>query len=145
MWRMSREYCSCCLAFTATEQVFVTGHLSRQPLGPGQYVAFVPGPTASRASVGDRGLLSRLEGGLLSRLVAPTGTKGRGLLFRLEPPTLLSRLVSPTGTKGPCPPAGPASRWTRDKSHILSWAQRLPGQMACYKGLFCSSASYDLN
>ena len=54
---------------------------------------------------------------------------------------LLSRLVSPTGTKGPCPPAGTASRWTRDKSHLLSRAQRLPGQMAWNKGLFCSSGS----
>ena len=51
----------------------------------------------------------------------------------------MSRLVSPTGTKGPCPPAGPASRWTRDKSHLLSRAQRLPGQMAWNIGLFCSS------
>src|SRR6185503_13918816 len=54
---------------------------------------------------------------------------------------LLSRLVSPTGTKGPCPPVGPASRWTRDKSHLLSRAQRLPGQMVWNKGLFCSSDS----
>jgi len=47
--------------------------------------------------------------------------------------------VSPTGTKGPCPPADPASRWTRDKNHLLSRAQRLPGQMAWNKCLFCSS------
>src|SRR6185503_18970011 len=55
---------------------------------------------------------------------------------------LLSLLEPQTGTKGPCPPplpAGPASRWTRDKSHLLSQAQRLPGQMAWNKGLFCSS------
>ena len=52
---------------------------------------------------------------------------------------LLSQLVAPTGTKSPCPPVGPASRWTRDKSHLLSRAQRLPGQMAWNKGLFCSS------
>ena len=52
---------------------------------------------------------------------------------------LLSRLMPPTGIKGPCPPAGPASRWTRDKSHLLSRAQRLPGQMARNKCLFCSS------
>jgi len=52
---------------TTTKQAFVPGHLSRQPLGPGQYVAFVPGPTASRASGRDGGLLSRLE--------TPTGTK----------------------------------------------------------------------
>ena len=45
------------------------------------------------------------------------------------------------GQKAPVPPAGPASRWTRDKSHLLSRAQRLPGQMARNKGLFCSSAS----
>ena len=52
---------------------------------------------------------------------------------------LLSRLVALIGTKGPCLPAGPASRWTRDKSHLLSRAQRLPGQMTWNKGLFCSS------
>jgi len=45
------------------------------------------------------------------------------------------------GQKAPVPPAGPASRWTRDKSHLLSRAQRLPGQMARNKGLFCSSGS----
>src|SRR6185312_9528166 len=28
------------------------------------------------------------------------------------------------GQKAPDPPAGPASRWTRDKSHLLSRAQR---------------------
>ena len=84
----------------------------------------------------------------MSRLVVPTGTKGyAGLLSRLEPPT---------GTKGPhfvpvgvsnrekmpWPPADPASRWTRDKSHLLSRAQRLPGQMAWKEGLFCSSARF---
>ena len=71
------------------------------------------------------------KGGLLSRLVVPTGTKGyAGLLSRLDPPT---------GTKGLRPPASLASRWTRDKYHLLSRAQRLPGQMAWNKGLFCSS------
>ena len=60
-------------------------------------MAFVPGPTASQANVGDRGFLSRVEpptrtkGGLLSRLVAPPRTKG---------PTLLSQVVTLTGTKG---------------------------------------------
>ena len=44
------------------------------------------------------------------------------------------------GQKAPVPPAGPASRWTRDKSHLLSRAQRLPGQMTLNKSLFCSSA-----
>ena len=44
------------------------------------------------------------------------------------------------GQKTPVPPpAGPASRWTRDKSYLLSRAQRLPGQMAWNKDLFCSS------
>ena len=51
---------------------------------------------------------------------------------------LWSRLVPPTGTKDPYPPARPASRWTRDKSHLLSWAQSQPGQMAWKKCLFCS-------
>ena len=37
---------------TTTKQAFVPDHLSRQPLGPGQYVAFIPGPTASQASGG---------------------------------------------------------------------------------------------
>ena len=62
------------------------------------------------------------KGGLLSRLVAPTGTKGpRSLLSRLEPPTGIKdphfvRLVSPTGTKllgplisFPLPPPEPFS------------------------------------
>ena len=38
--------------FTTTEYAFVPGHLSRLPLGPGQKVAFIPGPKASRASEG---------------------------------------------------------------------------------------------
>ena len=67
----------------------------------------------------------------MSRLVDTTGTKGYE--------GLLSRLVSPTGTKGLGPPAYPASRWTRDKSHLLSRAQRLSGQMTWNKGMFCSS------
>ena len=41
--------------------------------------------------------------------------------------------------KRPLSPAGPASRWTRDKSQLLSRAQRLPGQMVWNKGLFCNS------
>ena len=63
-------------------------------------MTFVPISTAIRASGGDRGLLSRLE--------APTGTKGCA--------SLLSRLVSPTGTKllgplipFPLPPPEPFS------------------------------------
>ena len=43
------------------------------------------------------------------------------------------------GQKAPVSLAGPASRWTRDKSHLLSRAQRLSGQMTWNKGLFCSS------
>ena len=43
------------------------------------------------------------------------------------------------GQKAHVLPAGPASRWTRDKSHLLFRAQRLSGQMAWNKGLFCSS------
>ena len=63
------------------------------------------------------------KGGLLSRLVVPTGTKSyAGLLSRLEPQPgqkapILSRLVSPTGTKGPRPPlarlaVGPGTKAT---------------------------------
>ena len=40
------------IILTTTEHAFVPGHLSRLTLGPGQKVAFVPGPTASRASGG---------------------------------------------------------------------------------------------
>ena len=46
--------------------------------------------------------------------------------------------------KRPLSPADPASRWTRDKSHLLSQAQRVPGQMAWNEGLFCSSGFYIL-
>ena len=51
------------------------------------------------------------NGGLLSRLVVPTGTKGpRTLLFRLEPPT---------GTKGPhFVPVGVSNRDKRPWPHI---------------------------
>ena len=76
-------------------------------------MAFVPGPTASRANVGDRGFLSRVE--------PPTRTKGPpfvpvggstrdkrsnpfipgGNTNRDKRVTLLSRLVLPTRTKGP--------------------------------------------
>ena len=57
-----------------------------------------------------------------------------------RPPFCLGWCLQP-GQKAPVPPspAGPASRWTRDKSHLLSRAQRLPGQIAWNKGLFCSS------
>ena len=51
----------------------------------------------------------------------------------------MSQLETPTGTKCPCPPAGPASHWTRDKSHLLSRVQMLLGQMACNKDLLCSN------
>jgi len=57
---------------------------------------------------------------------------------------LLSRLVAPTGTKGCCHPPNPsglASHWALDKSHLWSRAQRQAGQMAWTKGLFCSSVS----
>ena len=96
---------------------------------------------------------------LLSGLVPPTGIKGSPFLSGLVPPTGIK--WSPfcpgwshqPGQKGTfCPgwylqpgqkshvsPAGPASLWTRDKSHILSRAQRQPEQMAWNKGLFCSS------
>ena len=68
---------------TTTQQVSVLGHLSRLPLGPGQKVAFVPDSTASRASGGYGSFvpggatnLDKRETFLLSRLVAPPGTKG---------------------------------------------------------------------
>ena len=78
------------LVDTTTEYDFVPGHFSRQFLGPGQYVAFVPGPTASRASGGGE------DRGLLSRLVPPTGTKGIGPLipFPLPRPSHSAHLFS---------------------------------------------------
>ena len=45
------------------------------------------------------------------------------------------------GQKTHVPSAGPASCWTRNKSHLLSRTQRLSGQMAWNKGLFCSSVT----
>ena len=60
-------------------------------------MAFVPGPTASRASGGTWAFCPGWrhqpgqKGGILSRLMAPTGTKG--------PRSLLSQLVAPTGTR----------------------------------------------
>ena len=60
---------------TTTKQAFLPGHLSRLPLGPGQKVAFVPGPTASRAS---RGTGVFYPGWWLQ-----PGQKGWGLLSRL--------------------------------------------------------------
>ena len=40
---------------TPTEQAFGTSHLSQLPLDPGSKSALVPGPTASRGSVGGQG------------------------------------------------------------------------------------------
>jgi len=94
------------------------------------------------------GKTNRDKRGLLFRVEPPTGTKGSpfssGWCYQLGQKFLLFRMVAPPGTKGSCPPAGPASRWTRDKSHILSRAQRQPGQMAWNKGLFCSSVTVSL-
>ena len=98
----------------------------------------------------------------MSGLLPPTGTKGspfspgwcyqpgeKGWAFYPEwshqpgqKGVILSRLVPPTGTKDICPPAGPASRWTRDKSHLLSRAQRQPEQMAWNKGMSSSIGAY---
>ena len=69
---------------------------------------------------------------LLSGLVLPTGIKGLGLLSRVEPPTgtkggLFVRVGASNRDKRPMSPAGPASRWTRDKSHLLFRVQRQPG------------------
>jgi len=79
-------------------------------------VAFVPGPKASRASGGTGAFCSGWshqpgqKAPLLSRLVAPPGTKGPTPFIPVgntnpdKRVTLLSRLVVPTGTKGPfCP------------------------------------------
>ena len=58
---------SCLVTFTTTEQAFVPAHLSMLPLG----VAFVPGPTASRASGGQGHFV---PGGATNR-DTPPGTK----------------------------------------------------------------------
>ena len=97
--------------------------------------------------------------GLLSRLETPIGTKGWPFIpvggsnrdkrpaqpfVPVEPPTgikchLFVLVGASNRDERPMSPAGPASCWTRDKSHILSRAQRLPGQMVWNKGMFCSS------
>jgi len=94
---------------------------------------------------------------LLSRVEAPTGTKNPPFYpgWWLQPGQKVHVPVRATnrdkrgsfcpgwclqpGQKASVPSAGPASRWTRDKSHLLSRTQRLPGQMTWNKGLFCSS------
>jgi len=106
------------------------------------------------------GKTNRDKRGLLSRVEPPTETKGSpfssgwcyqlgqkswpfcpGWSYQPGQKVLLFQMVAPSGTKSSCPPAGPASRWTRDKSHFLSRTQRQPGQMAWNKGLFCSSVT----
>src|SRR6185503_18001082 len=74
---------------------------------------FVPGPTASRANVGDRGFLSRVEPPIRTKdpSFVPVGGSTRdkrsnpfipgGNTNRDKRVTLLSRLVLPTRTKGP--------------------------------------------
>jgi len=69
---------------TTTEHAFGPNHLSRLPLDPRPKSALVPGPTASRGSV---------EG---QEPFVPVGSTNRD-----QSVTLLSRLVAPTGTKGP--------------------------------------------
>jgi len=65
----------------------------------------------------------------LSRVLAPPGTKSLPFV----------PAASSTRDKRPLSPVGPASHWTRDKSHLLSRVQRQSGQMAWNKCLFCSS------
>ena len=85
---------------------------------------------------------------LLSGLVPPTGIKGLGPFVpggatnRDKRGTFCPGWYLQPGQKAPVPPAGPASLWTRDKSHKLSRAQRQPGQMAWNKCLFCSSETF---
>ena len=100
--------------YTTTEQAFVSGLLSRLPLGSGQYVAFVPSPTASRARRGQGPFVSvggtnRDKRGSFI-LVGGSNRDKRpaqpfGLLFRLEPPTEI---------KGP--PFVPVGASNRDKT-----------------------------
>ena len=98
---------------------------------------FVPGAGSTRDK-----RLPFVPGGGSTRDKKATGsfvsvgatTRDKKLLF-------LSRLVSTTGIKDLYLSAGPVSRWTWDKSHLLSRVQRQPGQMAWNKGLFCSSVT----
>ena len=71
-------------------------------------MAFVPGPTASRANVGDRGLLSWVE--------PPTGTKRENPLS----PTSARLAVGP-GTKATfCPgPKGNRDKWHERKAYFV--------------------------
>ena len=64
---------------------------------------------------------------------------GRGRGKGIKGPRSFVPVGGTNRDKRPLSPAGPASHWTRDKSHLLSRAQRQPGQMAWNKGLFCSS------
>ena len=141
--------------FTTTEQVFLPGHLSRLALGPGQNVPFVPGPTASRASGGTGAFCPgwrhqpRQKRGILSRLVAPTGTKTARTFcpgWRHQPGQkrgLLSRLVAPTGTKDPCPSPPPLARLAIGPGTKATYC---PGPKDCRdkwpnKDMFCSSVT----
>ena len=84
---------------TTTEQAFVPDHLSRQPLGPGQYVAFVPGPTVSRASGGGgQGPFVPIGGSTRDKRPNPFIPVGNTNPHKRV--TLLSRLVVPTRRKG---------------------------------------------
>ena len=103
---------SCWWLRRTTEQIFVPNHLSRLFLGPGQKVAFVPGPTASRANVGDRGFLSRVEPPTRTKAppFVPVGGSTRDKRPLSPPP--LARLAFGPGTKATfCP--GP--KGNRDK------------------------------
>ena len=98
---------------------------------------FVPGAGSTRDK-----RLPFVPGGGSTRDKKATGSfVSIGATTRDKKTPFLSRLVSTTGIKDLYLPAGPASRWTRDKSHLLSRVQRQPGQMAWNKGLFCSSGS----
>src|SRR6185437_10180238 len=91
------------------------------------------------------GNTNRDERVLLSGLVPPTEIKGVGPFVpggatnRDKRGAFCPGWWLHPGQKAPVPPAGPASLWTWDKSHLLSRAQRQPGQMAWNKDLFCSS------
>jgi hypothetical protein len=80
----------------------------------------------------------------------PVGGSNRDkrCMSRLEPPTGIKRgsfcpgwCLQP-GQNASVPSIGPASRWTRDKSYLLSRAQMQPGQMVWNKDMFCSSDFY---
>ena len=93
--------------------------------------AFCPG---WRHQPGQKGGLGSNRDKRLRGPFVPVGATNRDK----RPPFCPGWCLQP-GQKAHVPSAGPASRWIRDKSHLLFRAQRLPRQMNWNKALFCNS------